>query len=83
MIDSDKVDGTFTRHLTCLSAELLRVLRAELLRLADHEDDRAATEAATVPYWAPCSPSVIGHRTAATVLRENAVTLDLVARAKA
>jgi len=48
------------------------LLRRELLRMARIEEDLAATEAAAVPYWAHCPPTVTGHRTAAAVLRENA-----------
>jgi hypothetical protein len=47
-------------------------LRAILLRLAKHQDDLAALEAATVPYWTPCPPSVLGHRAAAEALRAQA-----------
>jgi hypothetical protein len=48
------------------------LLRRELLRLARIEEDLAATEAAAVPYWAHCPPTVAGHRSAAAVLRANA-----------
>ncbi|GCD88157.1 hypothetical protein [Nocardioides sp. LS1] len=51
-------------------------LRSILLELARHQDDLAATEAAVTPYWSPCPPSVLGHRTAAAALRAQA---DLVA----
>jgi hypothetical protein len=44
-------------------------LRRELLRLAKTEEDIAADEAATVPYWAPSPASILGHRIAASVLR--------------
>jgi len=47
-------------------------VRRELLRLARLEEERAATEAATVPYWAPHPSSVQGHRAAALVLRTEA-----------
>lgn len=46
--------------------------RAILLKLAKQQDDLAAQEAATVPYWAPCPPSVLGRRAAAEVLRAQA-----------
>ena len=74
-----EADIRLTKHLACLSAELLRALRVELLRLADREDDRAANEASRVPYWTACPPSVSGHRAAASILRENAASLDAVA----
>lgn len=48
------------------------VLRSLLLELARREDDMAAHEAATIPYWAPCPESVIGRRVAAAVLRAEA-----------
>lgn len=44
-------------------------LRRTLLELARVEDDRAASEAATVPYWSPCPASVQAHRLAAESLR--------------
>lgn len=52
------------------SPGLTAFLRRELLRLAAREDDLAAQEAATVPYWAPCPSTVLGHRTAGHVLRD-------------
>jgi hypothetical protein len=60
------------RHLAQLPPELLTVLRRELLRLARLEEDKAATEAAAVPYWSPSPPSVVGHREAAAALRHDA-----------
>lgn len=50
----------------------LTTLRSLLLQLARHEDDLAAAEAAHTPYWSPYPSSVIGHRAAAAVLREQA-----------
>lgn len=47
-------------------------LRWTLLELARLEDDRAATEAASVPYWTPCPASVEAHRLAAKALRSAA-----------
>ncbi|PVG80635.1 hypothetical protein DDE18_22075 [Nocardioides gansuensis] len=47
-------------------------LRAILLELARREDDSAATEAAAIPYWSPAPPTVLGHRTAAALLRNAA-----------
>jgi hypothetical protein len=44
-------------------------VRRTLFELAKLEDDRAADEAATVPYWRPCPISVEAHRLAAEVLR--------------
>ena len=47
-------------------------LRSVLLELARRQDDLAAHEAAATPYWAPCPSSVLGHRSAAAVLRAEA-----------
>lgn len=47
-------------------------LRSVLLDLARHQDDMAAREAASTPYWAPSPTSVLGHRTAAAALRAEA-----------
>ena len=57
------------------SAPVLLALRRELQHLARVEEDRAATEAATVPYWAPCPASVQGRRMAAAALRADADAL--------
>lgn len=53
-------------------------LRYTLLELARVEADRAADEAATVPYWKPCPPSVQAHRIASDVLRAAADDFLLV-----
>lgn len=59
--------------MTDKSETSVRVLiRNELLRLARFEDDLAAAEAATLPYWAPYPPTVQGHRMAAVALRADA-----------
>jgi hypothetical protein len=47
-------------------------LRAILLDLARHQDNMAADQASSTPYWAPCPPSVLGHRSAAAALRAQA-----------
>lgn len=47
-------------------------LRSLLLELARREDEMAAREAATTPYWAPCPDSVVGRRAAASALRAEA-----------
>ena len=47
-------------------------LRSILLDLARSQDDLAAVEAASTPYWAPCPSSVVGHRSAAAALRAEA-----------
>jgi hypothetical protein len=54
------------------ASDLLATVRRELLRLADLEDHVASTEAARVPYWSAYPESVLGHRVAARVLRQNA-----------
>ena len=47
-------------------------VRVILLKLAKHQDDLAAQDAAEVPYWTPCPPSVLGRRAAAEALRAQA-----------
>ncbi len=47
-------------------------LRSVLLDLARRQDNMAADQAASTPYWAPCPPSVLGHRSAAAALRAEA-----------
>lgn len=47
-------------------------VRGILLNLAKQQDDLAAQEAAAVPYWTPCPPSVLGRRAAAEALRAQA-----------
>ncbi len=61
-----------TTTITTLPTEVAAAVRQELLRLARLEDQLAADEAATVPYWAPCPTSVVGHRAAAQALRQEA-----------
>lgn len=60
---------------TSMSQDLRSALRSQLLRLAKLEDDRAADERATVPYWQACPPSVDGHHEAARLLRAEADNL--------
>jgi len=62
--------------ITATTTDINVALHRELLRLARAEDDKAANDAATVPYWSPCPPSVHGHRTAAAILRAEADLLD-------
>lgn len=57
---------------TAPDIRLVELLRRELLKLAIHEDELAANQAAGVPYWAPTPASVIGHRAAAAALRDDA-----------
>lgn len=47
----------------------LQRLRQPLLQLARREEDLAAEEAAPLPYWRACPPSVEGHRAAPSALR--------------
>lgn len=61
------------------TSDLIDALTHALLELARREDDLAAAEAASVPYWAPCPPSVYGHRAAAEALRGEAASLTNVA----
>jgi hypothetical protein len=51
------------------SDPLRQALGRELLRLAKHEDDVAACEAAQVQYWQAMPRSIAGHRGAAAALR--------------
>lgn len=55
-----------------LDAEVARALRRLLVALAEEQDLAAAQEAASLPYWKPCPPSLLGTRAAARVLREAA-----------
>jgi len=48
------------------------LLRSRLLELARRQDDLAAQEAATTPYWKPQPSTVHGLRAAADVLRAEA-----------
>jgi hypothetical protein len=57
---------------TMQTDEMTRKLYSILLQLAKGQDKLAATEAAATPYWATCPPTVVGHRTAATLLRAEA-----------
>jgi hypothetical protein len=59
-----------------MTTETADAVRRELFRLADAEEQRAAEEAATVPYWAPYPDSVAAHRAAARVLRQDAERLQ-------
>ena len=58
-----------------LSLDLVTALRRALLGLAKAQEDRAADQAAKVPYWSPCPASVEAHRFAAEVLRAEADAL--------
>jgi hypothetical protein len=60
---------------TGFAADVANGIRGALLRLARIEDDLAAREAASIPYWAPYPPTVLGHRAAAQALRDDADTL--------
>jgi hypothetical protein len=65
-----------TNEESAKSPELMAALCHELVLLARHEDDVAAREAARVPYWAACPPSIEGHRAAARALRADLERLD-------
>ena len=52
--------------------ETTRRLDSILIQLAKRQDELAAPEAAATRYWPPCRPTVLGHRTAATLLRAEA-----------
>jgi len=55
-----------------LTPDVATAVRWRLLALAKQEEDRAATEAAAVPYWSHHPTSIEGHRAAAAALRESA-----------
>ena len=56
-------------------AALASQVRKVLLRLARLENEQAADEAAHIPYWEPCPPSVSGRRAAARALLQEADAL--------
>ena len=58
--------------LTTITSAVAAMVRRELLELARIEEDRAANDAAAVPYWSSGPPSIAGHRAAAAALREDA-----------
>lgn len=58
--------------LTVRDPQVADLLRQELLRLAEIEDQHALSEKALVPYWAPCPNSVMIQHGTAKVLRETA-----------
>lgn len=69
-----------TQQESAKSPELMTALCRELVRLARHEEELAANEAARVPYWRVCPPSVDGHRAAAAALRADLARLETQAR---
>lgn len=71
---ADDPDGAVFQGLDADSA--LTVQRI-LFRLANAQDHVAAQEAADIPYWKPCSDSVIGHRVAASALRAIAGSMPM------
>ena len=63
-----------------LNHDIATAICHELIRLARQEEDTAAAEASSTPYWEPCPPSVSGHRQAARALRADAARLESRAR---
>ena len=57
--------------------QVLELVRGIIFDLATEEEAAAADEAAEVPYWCSCPPSVIGHRAAARALRRAAESIPL------
>ena len=57
---------------TTVEITMAGVLRSRLLELARRQDELAAQEAATTPYWKPQPSTVHGHRSAADALRAEA-----------
>ena len=62
------------------STDLITAVCRELLRLARVQDDRAASEAARMPYWMPLPERVLGHRAAASALRADVAQLESTLR---
>lgn len=60
------------QHLIDIGHETATQLRILLLDMARHQDDLAADEAASTPYWQPHPMTVHGHRSAADALRAEA-----------
>lgn len=60
--------------------ETIRKPYSILIQLAKRQDELAATETAATRYWAPCPPTVLGHRTAATLLPAEADRLATASR---
>jgi hypothetical protein len=58
--------------MTTLTSTVAGMIRRELLELARIEEDRAANDAAAIPYWSHRPPSIAGHQAAAAALREAA-----------
>ncbi|HEY7043821.1 MAG TPA: hypothetical protein VH419_09155 [Nocardioidaceae bacterium] len=67
-----------TTSTMAVHGDIVAALRNELLELAAQQDALADSEAAKVPYWAPCPPHVEGHRVAALALRADADRLIAV-----
>lgn len=61
--------------ITAIDVERVHDLQALLLELASHEEDLANAEAAATAYWEPQPESVVSHRSAAAVLRAQAMAL--------
>lgn len=65
-----------TTQASTKSPEFIAALCHELVVLARHQEDVAATEAARAPYWSPYPASVDGHRAAAHALRADVARLE-------
>ena len=59
-------------YTNTIDTEMTAALRRRLLDLARRQDDLAAQEAATSPYWKPQPATVQGHHSAAEALRAEA-----------
>lgn len=57
------------------SVDLTDAICQALIELARKEDELAAAEAARLPYWAVCTPSMEGHHAAAEALRAEAESM--------
>lgn len=63
-------------NTTNTPTDMLAQLCRQLHDLAKAEENAASHEAARVPYWAACPPSVTAHREAARSLRATAHSVE-------
>jgi hypothetical protein len=75
-VEDDVPDGP--QEAVTSGSDVTAHLRRMLFRLASEQDTLAATEAALVPYWKACPPSVTAIRLAARALRAAAESLPTV-----
>lgn len=71
----DRAEQALERRL---EVDVMATLRVMLRRLARQQDDAAADQAASIPYWESCPLTVVGMRAAAEALREAADSLPVL-----